>query len=382
MLSEAAAVTWVVTGDNAEVWYTQEGTGSFSYTVDAGSPTTVSVFGAGPSQPGQKAAFSLGSAGSHTIVVTWVSGYVYLEGVYVYDGDATNGIHFYDASHSQIGSDFYTSATQDPGGLSEVVGVAPHLVILELAGLNDFVDGTYTPTQTLANVNGTIATLNTITNQPSIILLIPYAPNASWGNPNTLGYQWSDYVNQLVTISGPNITTVNLYSLWGQADETGDGLWDSDGLNPSDLGHATIAGLLLGLLDGTPLTALGTGTAFQPNITTGGSTSIVAGVALGTGVAFGPNQGTNVVPGVALGTGSAFQPTSSGIAAVTSVTPAVGPVQSSTAVTILGNNFADVVAVMFGEIPAVSFVVESSTEITATAPIPPTPGTVAVSVST
>ncbi len=74
-------------------------------------------------------------------------------------------------------------------------------------------------------------------------------------------------------------------------------------------------------------------------------------------------------------------PNTSGIPAITSVTPSVGPISGDTAITILGTNFTSVSAVNFGASQAKSYSVISTDEITAVAPAQATPGIVNVSVA-
>src|SRR5258708_25004882 len=65
---------------------------------------------------------------------------------------------------------------------------------------------------------------------------------------------------------------------------------------------------------------------------------------------------------------------------VTNVNPNTGPMQGGTSVTITGTNFSDVTAVSFGSNAAGSFIVNSTTQITA--PSPAGIGTVDVTVTT
>jgi hypothetical protein len=64
------------------------------------------------------------------------------------------------------------------------------------------------------------------------------------------------------------------------------------------------------------------------------------------------------------------------------VSPSSGPVTGGTQVTISGSDFAGVTGVSFGSIPAASFVVNSESEITATAPAAAAAGPVDVRVTT
>ena len=64
------------------------------------------------------------------------------------------------------------------------------------------------------------------------------------------------------------------------------------------------------------------------------------------------------------------------------VSPSSGPVSGGSVVTITGSDFAGVTGVSFGSIPAASFVVNSESEITATAPAAAAAGPVDVRVTT
>ncbi len=69
------------------------------------------------------------------------------------------------------------------------------------------------------------------------------------------------------------------------------------------------------------------------------------------------------------------------IPVVTAVTPASGTTAGGTPVTISGRNFVAVAAVMFGSVPASSFVVESADAIKAVSPVKG-PGTTSITVTT
>ncbi|MEJ0073260.1 MAG: SGNH/GDSL hydrolase family protein [Candidatus Saccharibacteria bacterium] len=237
-----ATETFTVYGDNAEIWYADGyGSGtSFKYQIDSGSVITVtytSTYSQGLVVP-----VALGSVGSHTIKIMWNAGTPSPEGIYVYNGDKTTGIHFYDHTHSGATTDAYIGSDQDTIIIPKI---APDLAIIELVGVNDFQNSYCAPSQTLINVQAAITELNALTKVPSIVLLIPYAVESP--TTNTLGYTWADYVTQLLTITESNVTIVNLYSLWGTSNGTG--YYDSDGIHPSDAGHAQIASILAGVLD-------------------------------------------------------------------------------------------------------------------------------------
>jgi hypothetical protein len=69
-------------------------------------------------------------------------------------------------------------------------------------------------------------------------------------------------------------------------------------------------------------------------------------------------------------------------AAIAAVAPASGSIKGGTVVTISGSDFTGASAVSFGAVPAVAFVVNSDSTITATAPAGAALGAVDVSVTT
>ncbi|MQY30702.1 IPT/TIG domain-containing protein [Nocardia aurantia] len=137
---------------------------------------------------------------------------------------------------------------------------------------------------------------------------------------------------------------------------------------------------------------------------TGGTTVVLTGTALNgaTAVSFGgtpatsftvvsPTQITAVTPAGAAGTVAVTVTTPGGtsngipftyIAAptLTAITPATGPITGATVVVLTGTGLTGATAVHFGLLPALSFTVDSATQITAVTP--PGLGTVAVTVTT
>lgn len=76
-----------------------------------------------------------------------------------------------------------------------------------------------------------------------------------------------------------------------------------------------------------------------------------------------------------------FTPAVAAAPTITSISPATGPADSGTEVTITGTGFDGATSVLFGGAPADSFIVDSSTQIRALTPFA-SPGTVDVSVTT
>jgi lysophospholipase L1-like esterase len=237
-------ITYTVTGDNAEIWWTMNG-GIFTYSVDGGTPVSVNT--AGSYSQHHVTSVSLGTAGSHTVAITATTAPCVIEGVYVYNGDLSSGIHFYDGTHTGVQSDFFqTTAIDTPQAYT---AIAPDLVILELVGMNDFLNSYCAPTQTALNVATAITQLDALAKVPSIIMVIPWTPDAT--SPNSLGYTWAQYVTAIRgVITAPNITILDFSASWGTAFQSG--LWDTDGLHPSEEGSGVIAQTLLGMLAPAP----------------------------------------------------------------------------------------------------------------------------------
>ena len=151
----AGSITYTVTGTSADLYAATGGT--YSWAVDGGSATNVSPSGY------TKTHISLGSAGSHTITITRVSGTVTFGGVMVFNGDESSGIRVVDASHyswmtTDFDSDLYTIYNQ----------VSPDLVLFA-TGIND----TQTDAQIKANVQNMIAqTRAACTKEPAIVVVI------------------------------------------------------------------------------------------------------------------------------------------------------------------------------------------------------------------
>ncbi|MFE9324959.1 beta strand repeat-containing protein, partial [Nocardia sp. NPDC006982] len=153
--------------------------------------------------------------------------------------------------------------------------------------------------------------------------------------------------------------------------------------------------------------AVPTLTTIAPNAgpVTGGTTVVLTGTALtgATGVSFGGTPATSftvnsstqitaVAPAGAAGTVSVTVTTVGGtsngvsytyvaVPTLTTIVPNAGPVAGGTTVVLTGTNLTGATGVSFGGTPATSFVVNSSTQITAVAPAGAA-GTVSVTVTT
>jgi hypothetical protein len=238
--STPGSVTFTVTGTTADVWYVSElGAGTFTYTVDAGSPTSVSTDA--PHDIQRIAGIPLGANASHTVAINATAGTVYISGLTVYGTDAGTGIHLYDAARTNIVSSTYTANMTDTSDVAATI--APDLVTIDL-GYNDAAAG-INPGQTVSNINSIITMLRSLPKVPSIVIVInPYPSGAS------LTSSWPDFVPGLrqLAVDG-SLGLIDLTVPMPLADLSGTGLYRTDGRHPNDSGYTSIATTASSLLN-------------------------------------------------------------------------------------------------------------------------------------
>lgn len=179
------------------------------------------------------------------------SGDVFINGVWAYDGDENAGVRITESA--QHGS---TSANWTPGAAlpnsstnqdsyAMTAGIAllnPALVIIGLGG-NDRT--TSVPVSTYkANINSLIQVINdNVSPDPSIVLLGEYQEGTS-------AEEWTDFLAAQQSIADAH-TNVYFYSLYDRFPLASDNVLNwvyTDGVHPSDRGHATIAEFVAGEL--------------------------------------------------------------------------------------------------------------------------------------
>lgn len=258
ILPPAGSVTFTIAGNAVDLWFIAEATsGTLSYRVDAGPTTTIAT--AGTHDIRQVAGIGLGGTGSHTVTVTAAAGTVYITGLMVYSGDAGTGVQLYDAARVGVTSGMYAGSSTD---LADVVStVAPDLVTIEL-GINDAGVGIM-PIATVANIQTIVTALRGLPKVPSIILVIPpYPAMGSGGLTVIAGFGlapfgtspfgsgvitppvgWPDYVIALRRMAAVDsaLAVLDLSLSLPAADTTGTGLYQTDGRNLNDSGHAAAA---------------------------------------------------------------------------------------------------------------------------------------------
>ena len=240
-LKSGGSETFKVSGSSIDIMYNY-GSGSFSYKVDSGAATTIATTGGTGATGSKHVAFS--STGSHTVTISGVSGSVILEGIMVYSGDETKGIHLYDSAQSAITTPDYLKQATNVAAIT--ANVKADLVTIEL-GANDFGRGGATPTQTTANLKTMVADIRNASksHEPSIVIVVVY-PNTGTG---TLGYPWSSYESAIkaVTSADPTLGLLDLTS-FGTAGKAG-GVIATDGIHPSNAGQTKLAQMVSGYLE-------------------------------------------------------------------------------------------------------------------------------------
>lgn len=184
--SGAVTLTYTLDGDNAVIaYYKQPSGGSFEYTVDAGSPVTVSTAAAAPAAGAEPV--SLGSPGAHVIVITWVaaSGNTVIQGIAEFNGDFAAGLQVWNAGLS--GSKASDWAGYDWFQWSSA-GVWVMLIELGVADLL----ASDSPAVYATNLAAVIAAARAATDASLTVLLV--AP--PWG-----GSGWDDYVDVMYAVA-------------------------------------------------------------------------------------------------------------------------------------------------------------------------------------
>lgn len=200
-------LTLTMTATRFGLRYYQAGTGvpgSFKWSIDGGATTTVNS-GVSPAEISKVLNLDTGSSASHTLLIEWVSGTVYVEGAMVYDGDEAAGIRVWDASSGGATTQTFQDTAFNSSAqnwLAGMAGIPPDAVFIALGG-NDYsylraADSRgQTPAQVAANyltIAGLIRTTATTygIKTPSIVFVVGY----NWPAFTTGGAfatQWSDF---------------------------------------------------------------------------------------------------------------------------------------------------------------------------------------------
>jgi lysophospholipase L1-like esterase len=253
------SVTFTLIGDSADIMWMQAPLGgTFSWAVDGGSASKISTSGASTAD-GKITHISLGPRGTHTLVLSWVSGKSNVAGVIEYNGDHGQGIGVLDAGHYGWQTSSWVNALNNgaaSGPAAAIAALAPSAVVITL-GVNDQYSGVI-PATFQSRLQTIIADLQArlATPYPAFVLnmLPPRVNQASYT------YPWDQYVTAAYNVaaadaSGPGGTSIvtvmdftTIPSIPG-ADTDAYGFWQAgDLVHPSNRGHQMIADCLTALL--------------------------------------------------------------------------------------------------------------------------------------
>lgn len=253
------SISVTLTGDSADIMWTQAGFGgTFSWSVDGGAATNVSTNGNG-TVDGRLTHIPLGAAGSHRLVLSWVSGKVNIDGVIEYNGDYSRGIQVHDAGHYGWQSSSWVGALNGGAASGPAAGIAalsPAAVIISL-GSNDQFSGVL-PDTFQSRLQVIIAAIQARLTPPSPSFVLCMLPARVGQSGYT--FPWSQYVAAAANVaaadtSGPNGTSVvtvmdfTAVPTMPPADADVYGFWQSgDLVHPSNKGHQMIADCLTAFL--------------------------------------------------------------------------------------------------------------------------------------
>jgi lysophospholipase L1-like esterase len=238
-LATGTPLVFTVSATTAKIAYWQApGTGSFSYSVNGGAPVTVST--SGTQTDGVLRSITGLSGASDTITINFVSGYVLIEGLYVYNGDETRGVRVWESGHAGWKASDFNAA---PAGgtatdwMANITNIQPSLVVIAL-GANDAIS------ETSASFKTQLTTLITnvraaVTTPPSIVLIAGAERN------NTLMEPWVNYTAAMKSIAAGDsaIDVLDLAAVLPPV-KTAPAGWYADSVHPTNRGHAEIANAL------------------------------------------------------------------------------------------------------------------------------------------
>lgn len=243
------SLTTTVVCDRFQVAYLgYSGSGSFSVTIDGGSPTTVATTHA--TAKGYLYDSGALSSASHQVVLTWISGSAWISGVMFFSGDFASGIHMWEGSTAGTAADYNLGAVGEAFDHMDLIH--PDVVILEF-GIAEMVAATSTATfvaNLAANVakitTGNDALIGASTYAPSVVLLPVWAIGFAPYTTDT----WLPYYRAMITAALANGWAVaDVYDAAGSIGLTDPYSLTDSGLadltHPSAKGNQLIADVVL-----------------------------------------------------------------------------------------------------------------------------------------
>jgi lysophospholipase L1-like esterase len=259
LASTGESITFNLVGDSADImWMQVPFGGTFSWAVDGGPATSVSTNGS-PIVDGKLTHIALGAPGSHTLVLSWVSGLSNIDGVIEYDGDYSSGIQTHDAGHYGYETSSWVSALRGgaaEGSAAAIAALAPAAMIITL-GVNDQYAGV-APATFESRLHTIISDLKARLPKPYPTFLLNMLPPRY--DQKSFKYPWSLYITAAEKVassdrSGPGRTSiVAVFDYAGTpympgADADVYGFWQAgDLVHPSNKGHQRIGDCLIEFL--------------------------------------------------------------------------------------------------------------------------------------
>lgn len=236
-ISGGATITGTVTGTSIDIWHTRgTNTAAFQVRVDGnligsyGGPT-------GAVTSGYVNRVSLGSAGSHTVVITSGAGPAYINGITVFNGNENAGISVLNAGVHGSQSVIWNSTASSTSWLQDIATLQPDMVII-MIGLNDYSSSTGRANY-MSNIRNLINALqDNNSGYPTILLVAPYKENFV-ASPRWEVYQYG--LSELAQSEG-----VGFFDLRTKMPDVGSAAGNasgyySDAVHPSALGYDKIA---------------------------------------------------------------------------------------------------------------------------------------------
>ena len=253
------SIMFNLVGDSADImWMQVPFGGTFSWAVDGGPATSVPTNGNSLAD-GKLTHITLGAAGSHPLVLSWVSGLSNIDGVIEYNGDYSSGIQTHDAGHYGYEASDWISALSGgaaTGPAAAIAALAPAAVIITL-GVNDQYDGV-APDAYESRLRTIIGNLKARLRRPYPTFLLNMLPPRY--DQKSFRYPWSQYIAAAEKVaskdkSGPGGTSVvAVFDFAGTpympgADTDVYGFWqEDDRVHPSNKGHQRIGDCLIEFL--------------------------------------------------------------------------------------------------------------------------------------
>lgn len=217
--------------------------GSFSYKVNAGASTTVTL----ANTSNDLLTASITMTGGDTLTIQWVSGTVFIDGIMHFAGDESSGVTFHGCGHQGW------QATTGAAGWNQssifnweqvYVNAFPNTCAIGIMlGINDAATGNGNETgptfQTnLGTLVSTLRTPTALANIP-IFFIIPYNPNVTYADSGG----WPAYAAAIrgaaAAISNAHVIDLN-YRLPSVASNFQGGELYFDAVHPNRMGHATV----------------------------------------------------------------------------------------------------------------------------------------------